>query len=73
VIPADTRVSAIADGLGISLLPLRTALPGHHILPPARGLPAVDTMEIAIHHRDDAPDLVRGIAAALAGLVEAPR
>jgi DNA-binding transcriptional LysR family regulator len=62
--------SAIGDGLGISLLPLRTALPGHRVLPPARGLPVVDTMEIAIHHRDDAPDLVRDIAAALARLVE---
>jgi DNA-binding transcriptional LysR family regulator len=63
--------SAITDGLGIGLLPARTALPSHRILPPASGLPAIDTMEIAIHHRHDAPELVRQIAASLARLVDA--
>jgi DNA-binding transcriptional LysR family regulator len=62
--------SAIGDGLGMGLLPLRAALPGHRILPPERGLPAIDTMEIAIHHRDDAPALVHDVAAALPSLVE---
>jgi DNA-binding transcriptional LysR family regulator len=62
--------SAITDGLGISLLPLRAALPGHRVLPPASGLPAIDTMEIAIHHRHDAPELTRQIAAAFAQLVD---
>jgi DNA-binding transcriptional LysR family regulator len=62
--------SAITDGLGISLLPLRAALPDHRILPAASGLPAIDTMEIAMHHRHDAPELIRQIAAALAQLVD---
>lgn len=63
--------SAVADGLGVSLLPRRTALPAHRVLSPASGLPAVEAMEIAIHHRRDAPELVRDVSALLAGIVEA--
>lgn len=62
--------SAIADGLGISLLPVRVALPTHRILSPTSGLPAIETMEVAIHHRSDAPALIRQLASALAQIVE---
>lgn len=63
--------SAVADGLGISLLPARTTLPGHRALPLESGLPAMDAMEIAIHHRPDAPDMIRRIADELARIVDA--
>ena len=44
--------------------------PSHRILPPASGLPTIESMDIAIHHRPDAPELVRQIDAALARLVD---
>ncbi|WP_274626251.1 LysR substrate-binding domain-containing protein [Arvimicrobium flavum] len=63
--------SAVADGLGVSLLPARTALPGHRVLTPDSGLPKAGMMEIAIHHRADAADHIRQLAALLAEAVEA--
>ncbi|WP_315918090.1 LysR substrate-binding domain-containing protein [Mesorhizobium sp. SP-1A] len=63
--------SAVADGLGISLLPRRTTLPRHRILDEADGFAAVETMEIAVHHRSDADILVLDLARRLAELVEA--
>lgn len=41
--------SAIADGLGISLLPLRAKLPQHQILTEQDGFPSAKDMEIAMH------------------------
>ncbi|ELZ5939427.1 LysR family transcriptional regulator [Providencia vermicola] len=41
--------SAITDGLGISLLPLRAKLPQHRILTAQEGFPDAEEMEIALH------------------------
>nr|ELR5041989.1 LysR family transcriptional regulator [Providencia stuartii]ELR5081689.1 LysR family transcriptional regulator [Providencia stuartii] len=41
--------SAITDGLGISLLPLRAKLPQHRILTAQEGFPDAEEMEIAMH------------------------
>jgi len=62
--------SAVTDGLGVSLLPKRVALPAHRIVPPERGLPSMEAMEIVIHHRPDAPLPIRQIAAMLARILE---
>lgn len=60
--------AAVADGLGISLLPARTTLPSHAVLGPER-LPPIETMEIAIYHQPNAGTLVRELAERLARLV----
>ncbi|MBL0373301.1 LysR family transcriptional regulator [Rhizobium sp. KVB221] len=62
--------SAIADGLGVGLLPLRAALPVHRVLTEAQGLPEIPPMEIAIHHRQDASALILAVAAALADAID---
>ncbi|KLN46626.1 LysR family transcriptional regulator, partial [Providencia rettgeri] len=48
--------SAITDGLGISLLPLRAKLPQHRILTEEEGFPAAQEMEIAMHFHRNASD-----------------
>lgn len=63
--------SAIAAGLGVSLLPTRVALPSHRIVPSAGGLPEIEAMEIAIHHTRDESEEIRQIAAMLAQVVNA--
>lgn len=61
--------AAVADGLGISLLPARTVLPGHRVMGAEEGLPEVDNIEIAAYHRPDAGPLVLALADQLARLV----
>ncbi|MEZ0388169.1 MAG: LysR substrate-binding domain-containing protein [Verrucomicrobium sp.] len=61
--------AAVADGLGISLLPVRTVLPAHRVLGEEHGLRTIDTMEIVLHHRPDADEVVRDLAGQLARLV----
>lgn len=56
--------AAVADGLGISLLPARAALPAHALIGAER-LPSVETMEIAIYHQPDADPLIRELAGRL--------
>ncbi|WMJ69506.1 LysR substrate-binding domain-containing protein [Stenotrophomonas sp. 24(2023)] len=60
---------AVADGIGISLLPRRAVGAGHRIIDGQRGLPVVDTYEIGLLHRPDAGDAVRALATALWGQV----
>jgi DNA-binding transcriptional LysR family regulator len=62
--------SAIAEGLGVSLLPRRTALPGHRVMT-SSGMPEMEAMEIAINHANDAPRQIGQIAALLAQAVNA--
>jgi DNA-binding transcriptional LysR family regulator len=62
--------SAIAEGLGVSLLPRRTALPGHRIMT-SSGMPEMEAMEIAINHANDGPRQIGQIAALLAQAVNA--
>lgn len=61
--------AAVADGLGISLLPARAVVAGHVALARRSGFPAIDTMEIALLHRGGADPLVVGLAAALARMI----
>ncbi len=61
--------SAVAEGLGVSLLPTRVALPGHQVVPAAAGLPSVEPMEIVIRHMDNGPEQIRLLAEMLAEIV----
>lgn len=61
---------AVASGIGISLLPLRAAGPGHVVLGARQGLPPVRVFEIAIIHRPVADPMVKELARVLAGLAE---
>ena len=60
---------AVAAGLGLSLLPLRTVTPDHAILGPREGLPAVDDYEIGLFHRPTADATVQALAQALANML----
>ncbi|USR65753.1 LysR substrate-binding domain-containing protein [Providencia stuartii] len=62
--------SAITDGLGISLLPLRAKLPLHRILTEEEGFPAAQEMEIAMHFHRNASDPLTELAEKLAQQLE---
>ncbi|UKK95059.1 LysR substrate-binding domain-containing protein [Brucella pseudogrignonensis] len=61
--------SAIAEGLGVSLLPARVALPSHRIVSKEAGLPFVEPMEIVIQHMENGPDQMRQLVQMLADIV----
>lgn len=46
--------AAVADGLGVSLLPERAIRAGHRVLGRADGLPAMHPIRLALHHRAEA-------------------
>ena len=54
--------AAVADGLGISLLPARTVTPAHVVLGVESGLPEIDSIELAILMRPAADPEVRVLA-----------
>lgn len=54
--------AAVADGLGISVLPARLALPGHRVLGCADGFTALAPLELALHLRPDVPRRVSDLA-----------
>jgi len=56
---------AVADGIGISLLPRRAVCREHRVIDGERGLPVVENYEIGLLHRPDADDAVRALAAEL--------
>ena len=58
--------SAITDGLGVSLLPLRTKLPQHRILTEEEGFPAAQEMEIAMHFHAKSSEILMALANKLA-------
>ncbi|MNP12171.1 LysR substrate binding domain protein [compost metagenome] len=58
--------AAVANGMGISLLPLRAVTAEHLQLTSAHGLPSIDAMEVAIIHRPTADAMVKELAAELA-------
>ena len=62
---------AVADGIGISLLPRRAVSADHRIIDGLRGLPVIDTYEIGILYRDNAEDGVRALAVELKRQVDA--
>jgi DNA-binding transcriptional LysR family regulator len=57
--------AAVADGLGISLLPARAVSADHVVLTTKSGLPAIETMDIALLHRPTADAVVKELARAL--------
>jgi DNA-binding transcriptional LysR family regulator len=61
--------SAVADGLGISLLPARVVHDGHRTVGPQQGLPMIETMEIALYYRPEAGALVTRLAEDLSTLI----
>ena len=61
--------SAVADGLGISLLPARVVHDRHRIVGPREGLPMIETMEIALYYRPEAGALVTQLAEDLSVLI----
>ncbi|MBD9649380.1 LysR family transcriptional regulator [Ensifer sp. ENS09] len=61
--------SAVADGLGISLLPARVVHDGHRVVKPQDGLPMVETMEIGLYYRPEAGALVTRLAEDLSALI----
>lgn len=61
---------AVADGLGITLLPARARTPAHRVLTEEDGFASVDTMEVVILHRPTADPLVQALARQLAGLLD---
>ncbi len=56
---------AVADGIGISLLPRRAVSREHRIIDGERELPVIDNYEIGLLHRADADDAVRALASEL--------
>jgi DNA-binding transcriptional LysR family regulator len=65
--------SAVAGGLGISLLPARAVTSEHRVLTRRQGLPVIDCMDIALLHRPAADPLVKELGRALAGMFDRPR
>ncbi|MBU8975171.1 LysR family transcriptional regulator [Lysobacter sp. MMG2] len=58
--------AAVADGLGISLLPLRAVRAGHRVLEPRDGLPVMRPLRLALHHRTEASATVLALVDKLA-------
>lgn len=61
---------AVADGMGISLLPARAMTREHRALTARQGLPPMDGIEIAMLHRDNADPLVVDLASQFARLLD---
>ncbi|WP_421565463.1 LysR family transcriptional regulator [Ochrobactrum sp. EDr1-4] len=61
--------SAVAEGLGVSLLPDRVALSTHRIVPEASDLPLISPMEIVIQHTDNGSDRMLQLVEMLSALV----
>jgi len=65
--------SAVAGGLGISLLPARAVTSDHAVLTRKHGLPAIHTMDIAILHRPTADPVVKELSRELSRMLERNR
>jgi DNA-binding transcriptional LysR family regulator len=65
--------AAVADGLGISLLPARAVTADHVVLTQKSGLPSIDTMDIALLHRPTADMAIKELARALSRMFGTPR
>jgi DNA-binding transcriptional LysR family regulator len=64
---------AVADGMGISLLPARAVTGEHRVLTTRQGLTPIDSIEIALLHRPNADALVLDLASQLARLLDRER
>lgn len=61
--------SAVAEGLGVSLLPTRVALSAHRIVPSSAKLPAINPMEIVIRHIENSSEQMTQLVDMLAKIV----
>ena len=61
--------SAVAAGLGVSLLPPRAATGEHRVLGEGQGLPEIDSYEIVIVHRPTADIMVKALAEVMTQLL----
>lgn len=62
--------SAVASGLGISLLPARAVNADHAVLTRRHGLPAIDTMDIALLHRPTADSIIKELGRELGRMLD---
>ncbi len=62
--------SAVADGLGISLLPARAVTAGHKVLGQESGLPPIEGVELALLHRAALDPQARALAGLLIRMLE---
>ena len=62
--------AAVADGMGISLLPPRAVTADHRVLGESDGLPAVDSYELVIVHPATAEPMVKELGAVLGRLLD---
>lgn len=62
--------SAITDGLGVSLLPLRAKLPQHQILTEKEGFPPASAMEIALQYKTKDVDILNHLSQEIAEQLE---
>lgn len=65
--------SAVAAGLGISLIPSRVVTAEHAILTGKHGLPAIHTMDIALLHRPTVDPVVMELARELGRMLDRER
>jgi len=65
--------AAVADGLGISLLPARAVSAAHRRLGAESGLPQIDSIELALLHQPSADPAVRALADRLVRMLERVR
>ncbi len=61
---------AVADGMGISLLPARAVTRDHRVLGTRQGLPPMEGFEIALLHRPAAEPIILDLAAQFARLLD---
>lgn len=62
--------SAVADGMGISLLPARAVTADHAVLSARNGWPRIDSVDIALLHRPTADPAVKELARDFAQMLE---
>jgi DNA-binding transcriptional LysR family regulator len=65
--------SAVAGGLGISLLPARAVTADHAVLARKHDFPVIDTMDIALMHRPAVDPIVKELARAFGRMLERER
>ncbi len=65
--------AAVADGLGISILPARAVTREHVVLNAKRGFAPIDTMDVALIHRPTADPVIKSLTAAFSRMLEKER
>ena len=65
--------AAIADGMGVGLLPARAVTADHAVLPKKMGLQPLDLFEVALLHRPSAGPVIKALAESLCRLLDEER